>query len=221
MDFNSSYFPVSLAVVTDVGMAVLILLVLYGLRDSSHLRPAIINRWLWGVFFLTIIWLMRVTLESGLNMHLSGGMLMVLLYGWRLGLLGICLVNIGICIFADGLLLNIGMAMLFNALIPVSVAYGIFLVLEAALPRHFFIYIFGTAFIGSWISSALTGFCIAVSLAVVNAFNWDILRSEFLPFYFLFGFAEAFLTAGLVTLFVVYRPAWAYSFRDHRYLEDR
>ena len=195
--------------------------VIYGLHVSAHLTQATLNRWLWSVFLITVIWLLRVTLESGLNMHLSGGMLMALLFGWRLGFLGLCLVNTVICIISDALLINLGFALLLNALVPVSAAYLIFLLQEAALPRHLFVYIFGSAFFGSWLCNAITAITIAFCLVIFDAFEWSLLGKEFIPYYLLFGFSEAFLTAFLVTLFVVYQPDWVYSFRDQRYLDGK
>lgn len=154
-------------------------------------------------------------------MHLSGAMLMALMFGWRMGFLGLCLVNIMICIFRDALFINIGTAIFLNALLPVTLSYLVFLLLEAKLPRHFFIYIFGTAFFGSWIMSFMTATAIAIALYAFDAFPWSLLINEYLPYYFLMGFSEAFQTAGLITLFVVYRPAWVYTFRDQRYLQGK
>ena len=221
MDFTNLYFPGWISWATNIGAAVLIALVLYSLRGSLHLEQTHFNQWLWSVFFLCIVSLMRVTLDSGLNMHLSGAMLMALMFGLRMGLLGLCMVNILLCVFRDALLINLGAAILLNGLVPVSIAYFIFLLLEARLPRHFFIYIYGSAFFGSWIMSAISGLVIVVCLSLFDAFSWSLLSSEFLPYYFMFGFSEAFLTSGLITLFVAYRPDWVYSFRDQRYLQGK
>ncbi len=221
MDFTAEFFPGWFSWTTTVSMFAILALVLHTLRGSSHFQQRRVQHWLWSVFFLSVVWLMRVSLESGINMHLSGGMLMALMFGWRMGFAGLCLVNFTVCVFSDALFINLGSATLFNGLIPVSIAYLIFLLLEAWLPRHFFIYIYGSAFFGSWITSALAGLSIALCLAFFGVFEWSLLAGEFLPFNFLFGFGEAFLTSGLITLFVVYRPQWVYSFRDQRYLQDR
>ena len=221
MDFTNTWFPQWFSWLTNGCSLLLVLFVLYSLRGSPEQVRSRFNQWLWGIFFLTIIWFIRVTLDSGLNMHLSGAMLMALLFGWRMGFLGLCLVNVMVCILRDALFINIGTAILLNALLPISLSYLVFLLVEAKLPRHFFIYIFGTAFFGSWIMSILTAFAIALTLSVFDAFAWSMLVNEYLPYHFLLGFSEAFQTAGLVTLFVVYRPAWVYTFRDQRYLQGK
>lgn len=218
MDFIHTWFPDWFSWLSNSAGLVLILIIL---KITVSQKFPLFNQWLWAVFFLSIIWFMRASLESGINMHLSGAMLMALMFGWRMGFLGMCLVNIITNIFNDALFVNLGVAIMVNALLPVSLSYIIFLLIEAKLPRHFFIYIFGTAFFGSWIMSIMTGVVIALLLGVFDAFSWPLLTNEFLPYYFLMGFPEAFLTAGLVTLFVVFRPEWVYTFRDSRYLRDK
>jgi len=188
------------------------------LRSSTHCSIRRINYWLWAVFFLTIVWLLRVSLDSGLNIHLFGAMLMALMFGWRMGVLGLSLANVLVALFRDALWVNIGTAIILNAVVPVSVACFIFLLLEYKLPRHFFIYIYGSAFFGAWLTNACAGLAIALVLGAFNVFTWSLLSGEYLPYFLLFGFSEAFLTSGLITLFVVYRPDWVYSFRDQQYL---
>ena len=120
------------------------------LEGDFRKKVAVLDQWLWSIFFLCIMWLMRASLVSGINMHLSGGMIMALMFGWRLGFLGMCLVIVITCFFNDALFINLGVAIILNALLPVSMSYFVFLLLEAKLPRHFFIYIYGSAFFGTW-----------------------------------------------------------------------
>ena len=47
------------------------------------------------------------------------------------------------------------------------------------------------------------------------------LVDDYLPYYFLLGFAEAWLNGAMVTLMVVYVPHWVDSFDDRRYLLNK
>jgi len=221
MDFTVAWFPAWFCWLTIACCLVLLVAVLYSLVFSFRQKKSLLHPWLWSIFLLCIAWFMRAGLESGINMHLSGAMIMALMFGWRLGLLGMSLVNVSACFFNNALFINLGVAILLNALLPVTLSYLIYLTLEARLPRHFFVYIYGSAFFGTWIMSITTGLAIALCLALFDAVEWRLLAEQFLPYYFLLGFSEAFLTAGLITLFVVYRPGWVYSFRDKRYLEGK
>lgn len=221
MDFTADWFPAWFCRLTIACSLLLVLYLLYSLKSSVEQKKPLLQPWLWSIFLLCILWLMRASLESGINMHLSGAMIMALMFGWRMGLLGMCLVNVSACFFNDVLFMNIGAAILLNAFLPVTLSYFIFLLLEARLPRHFFVYIYGSAFFGTWIVTFMTGLAIALFLKLFEVFEWSLLAGQFLPYYFLLGFSEAFLTAGLITLFVVYRPGWVYSFRDNRYLDGK
>jgi len=221
LDFTDTYFPAWFGWITNVAALLLVLWTATSLKGDFRKKVAVLDQWLWSIFFLCIMWLMRASLVSGINMHLSGGMIMALMFGWRLGFLGMCLVIVITCFFNDALFINLGVAIILNALLPVSMSYFVFLLLEAKLPRHFFIYIYGSAFFGTWAVSIVTGLAIALCLFAFDAFEGSLLVNEFLPFHFMLGFSESFLTAGLITLFVVYRPAWVYSFRDQRYLDGK
>lgn len=218
MDFTNTWFPAWFSWLSNGISLVLVLQVLMRTFQQGFPR---FNQWLWSIFFLSLVWFMRASLDSGINIHLSGAMLMALMFGWRMGFLAMCMVNIATCLFNDALFINLGVSIVLNALLPITLSYFIFLLLEAKLPRHFFIYIYGSAFFGSWVMSAITGFVIAMILTVFGAFEWSMLVDNYLPFHFLLGFSEAFLTAGLITVFVVYRPSWVFSFRDKRYLEGK
>jgi uncharacterized membrane protein len=221
LDFTNPYFPAWFSYFTNGVSVVLVLLVISSLARSYKQKVYMLNPWLWCIFLVACMWFLRASLVSGINMHLSGAMLMTLMFGLRLGFLGMCLVIFATCFFNDAFFINLGVSVLLNALLPVTLLYSIFLLLEAKLPRNFFIYIFGSAFFGTWVTSMIMGFITALCLLVFGAFEWSLLRQEFLPYYFLMGFSESFLTAGLITLFVVYRPAWVYSFRDQRYLDGK
>lgn len=161
---------------------------------------------------------MRASLHNGLHIHLSGAMLMALMFGWRLGILGMSIVCVLVSLWGNSLPSNLGVTLILNVYIPVTLSYLIFLIIEACLPRHVFVYLFLTAFFGAGISFVISGIISVSFLGLIGAFPWSTLLDEYLPYYCLMGFGESFLTCGLITLFIVYCPQWVYSFRDQRYL---
>jgi uncharacterized membrane protein len=54
-----------------------------------------------------------------------------------------------------------------------------------------------------------------------GVYSFDYLAENYLPFYFLMAWAEAFSTGMIITLLVVYRPEWVATFDDHRYLSSK
>ena len=177
--------------------------------------------WFVSILCLSLIWMIRARLDSGLNIHLSGAMLITLMFGWRLGILAMTLVCVCVSLWGNSLASHLGLAVLINAGLSVSLCYLFFLLIEAFLPRNLYIYLYLSAFFGAALSFIITGTVSALLLARHPAHDWRALAHEYLPYYYPMRFAEAFVTCGLITLFVVYRPHWVYSFRDERYLQGK
>jgi uncharacterized membrane protein len=55
----------------------------------------------------------------------------------------------------------------------------------------------------------------------MGLYSADHLLKEYLPVYLLMAWGEAFLTGMLVTLMVVWKPAWVATFSDERYLSPK
>jgi uncharacterized membrane protein len=49
----------------------------------------------------------------------------------------------------------------------------------------------------------------------------DYLLENYLPFFLLMAFSEAFITGMLITMMVIYKPEWVATFDDKRYLLDQ
>jgi uncharacterized membrane protein len=60
------------------------------------------------------------------------------------------------------------------------------------------------------------GSCLLLRLA--GAYESDYLTSEYLPYFLLLGFSEAWLSGMLTTLFAVYRPDLLADFEDAQFL---
>jgi uncharacterized membrane protein len=52
-------------------------------------------------------------------------------------------------------------------------------------------------------------------------YSFQYLAADYLPWFALMAWAEAFTTGAAITLMVVYRPAWVATFDDARYLRRR
>jgi hypothetical protein len=61
----------------------------------------------------------------------------------------------------------------------------------------------------------------SLGLAAAGAYPVDLLLSDYLPFFLLLGFAEAWLSGMTLTLLVVYCPEWVASFDDRSYLMNK
>ncbi len=218
MDFPADFFPASLRWAGLVAVALFLLGLLRRFpRDRFSGLPAW-NGWLLAVGFVVAIQAMRAEVEPGLNMHLSGATALALMYGWRMGAMGMLLSVVALAALGRVAPGNIGLEFLLHGLLPASFAYGLFLASEAWLPRNFFVYVFGPAFFGAWLTSTVLALVTCLVLVAFGDYSWSLLGDGYLPFYLLLGFSEAFTTGFVLSLLVVYKPELVYTFRDDRYI---
>jgi uncharacterized membrane protein len=187
------------------------------LRDSAQL-----NVWLGTVVLLVLVWSMKAGVKPGLNLHLLGATMFTLMFGRQLAILGLSLVLAGVTL--NGEMQGqpgwqaVGLNALVLAVFPPLLADAIRRGVERFLPDNFFIYVFVTAFFGAAAAVMATGLLASALLWLAGVYPAAVLLEDYLPYYFLLGFAEAWLNGAMVTLMVVYVPHWVGSFDDRRYL---
>lgn len=185
-------------------------------RESEHS-----NLWLGMVVLLILVWSLKAGVKPGLSLHLLGANVFTLAFGPHLAFIGLSLVTLGITLNgAAG-----GFAFAANALllagVSVFIAHQLFRLVARLLPPHFFIYVFVNAFLCGGLVIMAVGLASTLLLGVADVYAWDYLFGEYLPYYLLLAFSEAWLSGMVLTLFVVYRPNWVDSFEDSRYLSDK
>ena len=74
---------------------------------------------------------------------------------------------------------------------------------------------------GAALTVVFQGLVAAGALWLAGAYSLEMLTTEYLPYFALLGFAEAWLSGAFITLFVVYKPEWVHTFDDARYLAGK
>lgn len=183
------------------------------LKESEQL-----NVWLGMVVLLTVIWSMKAGVKPGLSMHLLGATVFTLCFGRHLAFIGLSLVMAGITINGSAGFFVYAMNVLLMVGIPVLVSHAIFRFVEQRLPKQLFVFIFANGFFGAALTVMSVGLVSTLFMGFSEIYTFDYLTSEYLPYFLLLGFSEAWLSGMLVTLFVIYRPAWVFEFDDSLYL---
>ena len=111
--------------------------------------------------------------------------------------------------------------LLIMGVVPVAVSWGIYRFVDRYLPNHLFIYVFLNAFFGAALAIAAVGLASTGFAAFSGVYPMHYLLAEYLPYYLLMAWAEAFTTGMVVTMMVVYKPEWVATFDDKRYLEGK
>jgi len=178
------------------------------------------NLWLGMIVLSAVIWSLRAGVKPGLEMHFVGAALFVLCFGPWLGWIGLSVVlaavtlngGLGWKAYALNNLLTCG--------VGVALSYTWLQLCERRLPRHLFVYVFAAGFFGAGIAILGVGFASVSAMAAAGIYPIDYLLDEYLPYYCLLAFSEAWLSGMLLTLFVIYRPAWVITFDDKQYLNN-
>lgn len=192
-----------------------------GLRRApwGRLRdPVCFNVWVGMIVLLTFLWALKAGVKPGLEFHFMGAALFTLSFGPWLAFFGLSLVTTGAVFTVGAEMFALALNALAVAGVGVLVSAGVLRFTERYLPRQPFVYIFANGFFGAWLSVAGIGICTAVIMTAGDVYAFDYLRSEYLPYIGLLGFAEAWLSGMMVTIFVIYRPAWIVTYSDARYL---
>ena len=187
------------------------------LADSAQL-----NVWLGTVVLLVLVWSMKAGVKPGLNLHLLGATMFALMFGRQLAIVGLSVVLAGVTL--NGELqghegwLAYGLNALVLAVFPVLLADAIRRGMERFMPANFIVYVFVAAFFGAAVVVVATGLLASAILWLAGVYPAALILHDYLPYYALLGFAEAWINGGAITVMVVYAPRWVGSFDDRRYL---
>ena len=186
------------------------------LADSARL-----NVFLGTIVALLVLWSIRAGIRPGLGFHLLGATACTLMFGPRLALLAMTLVMIGAAVAGSLQWWSLPLNILLMGALPVALSWGILRAVERWLPANLFVYLFVAAFFGAGAAMLSTGLGASVLLGTAGVYRFDDLAREYIPWFLLMAWAEAFTTGGALTLMVVYRPHWVATFDDARYLRNR
>lgn len=186
------------------------------LRDGPQL-----NLLLGFAVGLMLLWTMRAGVKPGLNLHLLGAVAATLALGPWLAVLAMALALTGVMLNGVIEWMDWPVNFVLMIAIPVAVAHGLQRAVERWLPAHFFIFVFVISFACAALTVMVQGAVAAAALASAGAYTVEFLLSEYLPFFLLLGFSEAWISGAVITLMVVYRPGWVAAFDDRRYLLDK
>jgi uncharacterized membrane protein len=182
-----------------------------GANEQSHV-------FLGAVVAITLLWAIGGRVGPGVHIHLLGATILYLMFGLPLAIVGMTLVAAAATVAGGGEWLALaGRALLAGAL-PVLASHLVLRAAEARLPANLFVYVFVAAFFGG----ALAMLGEAASAAAVAALTQPAgapAADTWTAMALMLAFGEATLSGTLVTLFVVYKPAWVGTFSDERYLK--
>lgn len=186
------------------------------LRDEEQLHV-----WAGTIVTLMLIWSLKAGVKPGLNLHMLGATAYTLMFGWQLALLGLMVVLSAVTLNGAAGWESFGINGVLMAVVPVGAAGLLGRWVTRRLPANFFVYVFVGAFFSAAAVALLVGLLATLLLSIVGIYPAEELFSEYLPYFMLLGFSEAWLNGAIVTLMAVYCPHWLASFDVDRYFPKK
>lgn len=220
MNLVSSSIPEGWIAVFWLVLAILFALMLRKAAWSMLASSANLNTFLGATVILLGLWLIKAGIKPGLNLHLLGATALTLMFRPWFAILALALVIGGLTVHS-GQYAAYPANLLLMGVLPVAVSWNIYRFVDRKLPNHFFIYIFLNGFFGAALAILSVGLASTAYATLAGNYMIDYLLENYLPYYFLMAWAEAFATGMIMTVLVVYRPEWVSTFDDRRYLDSK
>jgi uncharacterized membrane protein len=106
-------------------------------------------------------------------------------------------------------------------LVPITLSQISLVLVRSWLPRQFFVYVLGNGFFTAWLVGYISGYLAMQLLVLSGAYTMAELQVTVMPFFPLMFFPEALVNGWVITMLVVFFPAWVYSFSDEQYLHGK
>lgn len=170
---------------------------------------------------MMLLWGLRADVTNGLQFHLLGVTSLTLVFGWSLGLIGACIALIGVALAGWSEWSGLPFSLVTSGLAPASLSYLSLLVVRAYLPKHFFVFVFVNAFVTGGLVGLICGYLSAGMLSLSDIHSFERLSETVFPFFPIMFFPEAVFNGWIMTLLIVFKPHWVYSFSDEEYLAGK
>lgn len=180
-----------------------------------------INAWLGASIVIAALWLLKAGVKPNLNLHLLGSTALTLMVGPYFALLGVLLVLGAVTWLGAADWQNLAFNWAILGWVPVWFSYGLLRLCQRWLPANYFVYVFVNSFWGGALAMLATGAASGLFHWLSGAYAADVLLDEYLPFFLLLAFSEAFATGMALTVLVIYRPQWVMTFDDALYFRKR
>ena len=166
------------------------------------------------------LWLIKAGIKPGLNFHLLGASALTLMFGPWFALLALAIILAAVTL-QSGEFNAYPANLLIMGAVPVALSWNLYRLVDRKLPNHLFVYVFLNAFFGSALAVSAVGLASTGFAALAGAYSLGYLLADYLPFYLLIAWSEAFATGMLMTILVVYKPEWVSTFDDRRYIHNK
>jgi uncharacterized membrane protein len=220
MQFDAGVLYPGLALACTILAGVLLLAALPGL-GALRGHPERLHLLAGAAVALASLWSVNAGVDPGISLHVLGIPAVVLLLGWRLGMLAAALAAVALLLLGETSLDSAPVGWLVSAALPGAVITAVAWAARFYLPRNPFVFIFVGAFFGAGLAIAATWLAGAALLAMSGQPSPSGSGSSLIAFLPLVLFPEAFINGAVTSMLVVYRPGWVRLYDERFYDRPR
>jgi len=165
------------------------------------------------------LWIFRAGIYDGLSVHFLWLPALALTLGLRWGIICASVALLGVTAVGIESWSMLGVNGLLGIVLPMCLSYLVLMLAFHKLPRHLFVYIFVCAFFPGAMAIAFKMLLLTSYYAVDGIYTWQVAYENYLILTPLMLFPEAMLNGMTMTLMVIYKPDWVYTFHDKFYLD--
>jgi uncharacterized membrane protein len=171
-----------------------------------------------GAFFF---WQMNVGIRPGINFHVLGSTLFMLMFGSHVATVAITVVMLATWLRTDAALITLGLNGLLMIVLPVIFGDWLLRYSKRNLPKNLFLFVLWNGFACGAFSIILNVVATTLLLLALSPHTWPQIKHYYLVATPLIMLAEAFTTGMLITAFTVFQPEAVMNFSDKEYLNGK
>lgn len=171
-----------------------------------------------ALFFL---WTFRAGIYEGLNVHFLWLSALTLTLGFRYAVLVTGIVLLALTFVGKETWTMFGANGLFGTLIPIMLTYAVYSFAFHRVPRHLFVYVFLCGFFPGALIIAVKMGLLGGFYALNGIHSWQIVVDNYEVLIPLLLFPEAMLNGMTMTLLIIYKPHWVYTWNDESFLDPK
>ncbi|MDT8409791.1 MAG: energy-coupling factor ABC transporter permease [Wenzhouxiangellaceae bacterium] len=174
-----------------------------------------------AVVLMTGLWWMKAESQTGLGLHFLGITSMVLIFGWRLALVGTAAALLSLTAAGHYDWIALGVNGMISVAMPVLLAARLHAFVRQAFPKHYFVYVIVSAHFASMALIAAVVATSAMLLWLVGAYPLDRIANDYLVFLPIAMLPEGFLNGAVLSMLTAWKPEWVRSFDDRDYIDGK
>jgi uncharacterized membrane protein len=171
-----------------------------------------------GAFFF---WQMNAGIRPGINFHILGSTLFMLMFGSQVATIAISVVMLATWLRTDAALISLGLNGLLMISLPVIFSEWLLRFSKRRLPKNLFLFVLWNGFACGALSIILNVTATTLLLLSFTRYTWPQIQYHYLIPAPIIVLTEAFTTGMLITAFTVFQPDAVMNFSDEEYINGK